>query len=106
MRSTSRASRSTRGARGQLTSPQDRTQPSCLLTTSPPSCRQSGLIGPMYGLRPGVPRADIANAMAIVEVVMQMSPRSVALAEVTKCFALTKSRDHEDMDIQATLAGM
>lgn len=59
-----------------------------------------------YTLRPNVPQEAIIAARALVEEATTRSSTSVVLAEITRCFAVTKSREQDEMDIQATLAGM
>lgn len=47
-----------------------------------------------------------AIALDIVESVCAPADRSVILTEVTKCFAVTTAREHDETDMKATLAGM
>lgn len=55
----------------------------------------------------GVVDADLAaEAHAVVCQSCVPADRAVILAEVTKCFAVTAARDHDETDMKATLAGM
>jgi hypothetical protein len=45
-------------------------------------------------------------ALGIVEAACAPADRAVILYEITKCFAVTTARDHDETDMKATLAGM
>jgi hypothetical protein len=51
-----------------------------------------------------VPAAEAANALAIVEAACRPADASLVLAELTRCFAVTKARDDGDANLQATLS--
>jgi hypothetical protein len=48
----------------------------------------------------------LADAADLVERACQPADRAVVLYEITKCFAVTTARDHDETDMKATLAGM
>jgi hypothetical protein len=53
-----------------------------------------------------VPAADAANALAVLEAACRPADASVVLAELTRCFSVTKARDDGDANLQATLTVM
>jgi hypothetical protein len=59
-----------------------------------------------FDLSGPISQQDRHAALALVEAASEPAAPPVILAEVTKCFAVTKSREHDVIDIQATLAGM
>lgn len=54
----------------------------------------------------GLSPQDIALAEQMVIESCIPAPAIAALTEVTKCFAVTQSREHDETDMKATLAGM
>lgn len=51
-------------------------------------------------------QVEVREALAIVSAACSPAPANVTLAEVTKCFAVTTAREHDETDMKATLAGM
>jgi hypothetical protein len=47
-----------------------------------------------------------AVGLSLVEHACKPADRAVVLYEITKCFAVTTARDHDETDMKATLAGM
>lgn len=54
----------------------------------------------------GLEMADHNLAIATVEAACVPANAAVVLTEITRCFAVTQSREHDETDMKATLAGM
>lgn len=64
------------------------------------------LIGYEFTDVAGLSLEDLALAEQMVVESCIPAPAVAALTEVTKCFAVTQSREHDETDMKATLAGM